>query len=62
MALRLKYAGIAAEYIEVQQDYEALVQWLEAQDKPAFLMPTYSAMMDMRQAIVRRIGGDAFWE
>ena len=62
MALRLKYAGIAPEYIEVQQDYEALVQWLEAQDKPAFLMPTYSAMMDMRQAIVRRIGGDAFWE
>ena len=62
MALRLKYAGIAPEYIEVQTDYDALVQWLEGQDKPAFLMPTYSAMMDMRGAIVRRIGGGEFWE
>ena len=62
MALRLKYAGIAEEYIQVQQDYEALVEELNALDKPAFLMPTYSAMMDMREAIVRRIGGDDFWE
>ena len=62
MALRLKYAGINEEYIEVMQDYEALVEKLSALDKPAFLMPTYSAMMDMREAIVRRIGGDDFWE
>lgn len=61
MALRLKYAGVPTEKIEVQQDYAALVEWLEGQDKPAFLMPTYSAMMDMREAIVRRIGGDDFW-
>ncbi|MBQ2960861.1 MAG: DUF1727 domain-containing protein [Oscillospiraceae bacterium] len=62
MALRLKYAGISPEYIEVQQDYAALVEWLDGQDKPAFLMPTYSAMMDMRKAIVERIGGGEFWE
>lgn len=62
MALRLKYAGISEAYIEVRQDYEELVEELAALDKPAFLMPTYSAMMDMREAIVSRIGGDAFWE
>ena len=62
MALRLKYAGISEEHIAVQTDYEALVEELAASDKPSFLMPTYSAMMDMRGAIVKRIGGDAFWE
>lgn len=61
MALRLKYAGVPMDKIAVQQDYDALVEWLEAQDKPAFLMPTYSAMMDMRSAIVKRIGGSDFW-
>ena len=61
MALRLKYAGVENAKIEVRQDYDELVKWLEAQDKPAFLMPTYSAMMDMRAAIVRRIGGSDFW-
>ncbi len=61
MALRLKYAGVPAEKIEVQQDYDEIVKWLEGQDVPAFLMPTYSAMMDMRAAIVRRIGGSEFW-
>ena len=62
MALRLKYAGIIPEYIQVQQDYAKLVEWIEGQDKPVFLMPTYSAMMDMRKAIVDRIGGGEFWE
>ena len=61
MALRLKYAGVPVEKIEVQQDYAALVGWIAVQDKPVFLMPTYSAMMDMRQAIVKRIGGSDFW-
>ena len=61
MALRLKYAGVPAEKIEVQQDYDVIVKWLEEQDVPAFLMPTYSAMMDMRSAIVRHIGGSEFW-
>ena len=61
MALRLKYAGLPMDKIDVQQDYDALVKWLETQDKPVFLMPTYSAMMDMRAAIVRRIGGSDFW-
>ncbi len=61
MALRLKYAGVPVEKIQVQQDYDAIVSWLEGQQEPAFLMPTYSAMMDMRAAIVRRIGGSDFW-
>ncbi len=61
MALRLKYAGVPVEKITVQQDYDEMVQWLEEQEIPAFLMPTYSAMMDMRAAIVRRIGGSDFW-
>ena len=61
MALRLKYAGVPVEKIQVQTEYEELVSFLQAQDKPAFLMPTYSAMLDMRAAIVKRIGGSDFW-
>ena len=62
MALRLKYAGIDMRFVEVIDDNDRLVDWMRAQQKDVFIMPTYSAMLDIREAIVRQMGGSNFWE
>lgn len=62
MALRLKYAGIDMRFVEVFEDNDELVQWMCTQDRDIYIMPTYSAMLDIREAIVRRMGGSNFWE
>ncbi len=62
MALRLKYAGAAAGRVLIRDSYAALVDELQASDKPLYLIPTYSAMLELRSAIVAKIGGSEFWE
>ncbi len=62
MRVRIKYAGIPDERISVQRDYEALVKWIERQDMPVFIMPTYTAMLELRQVVIKHCGGADFWE
>ena len=62
MRVRIKYAGITDEHIRVERDYERLVDWIERQEKPVYLMPTYTAMLELRQTIIHRCGGTDFWE
>lgn len=62
MRLRLKYAGLDEKLIELETDCGKLVEWMEKEANPVYIMPTYSAMMDMREAIVARCGGSEFWE
>lgn len=62
MLLRLKYAGLDEEAIELERDCDKLVTWMEKETEPVFIMPTYSAMLDMRGAIVAHCGGSEFWE
>ena len=62
LAVRVKYAGVPAERIREQRDYEALVRELETEELPIFLMPTYTAMLELRQAVIRKVGGSEFWE
>ncbi len=62
LRVRIKYAGVPDARIRVQRDYEALVKELEAAEEPVFLMPTYTAMLELRQTVIRRVGGSEFWE
>lgn len=62
MALRFKYAGIPGEKLRVIPDYEALMQACAAQDHPVYIMPTYTAMMDLRAKITKLYGIKNFWE
>ena len=48
MAMRFKYAGIPEEKIKVIKDYEKLIDEFTSQDAPVYIMPTYTAMMDLR--------------
>lgn len=61
MAVRLKYAGIAPNALHLERNYEALVQWIDEQEQPVFIIPTYTAMLELREAVIRRVGGEEFW-
>lgn len=62
MALRFKYAGVPTEKIHVEKDYGVLMQQLTAQDAPVYVMPTYTAMLDLREKISRTYGFKEYWE
>ncbi len=62
MRVRVKYAGIDDSFIETQRDYAALVEQIDNQNLPAFIMPTYTAMLELREHVIKRCGGKEFWE
>ena len=62
MATRFKYAGVPAEKLRVIKDYGQLCEACLAQDRPVFIMPTYTAMLDLRATISKKYGFKNFWE
>ena len=62
MALRFKYAGMPMEKMEVIPDYLDLTKACVAHGKPCYIMPTYTAMLDLRSTISKNFGFKAFWE
>lgn len=62
MALRLKYAGFNADRLTVVRTYGDLLDRIGASETPAFLMPTYTAMFDLRSEIGKRTNVKAFYE
>ena len=62
MRVRIKYAGIPDESITVERDYEKLVSSLEPLETDVCLMPTYTAMLELREVMIRHCGGAEFWE
>lgn len=62
MALRLKYAGFTTDRIEVIREYDGLLEQVGTDETPAFLMPTYTAMFDLRGEIAKHTDVKAFYE
>ena len=62
MRVRIKYAGVDDRFIRVERDYETLVKSLEGETRPVCMMPTYTAMLELRQTVIRHCGGEEFWE
>lgn len=62
MALRLKYAGFEEQEIQVVKDYDEMMYRLVNQDSPVCIMPTYTAMMELRAKIAKKYGIKDFWE
>ena len=62
MAMRFKYAGMPEEKIRVIRDYGELTKACIASGKPVFIMPTYTAMLALRNSISKNYGFKAFWE
>lgn len=62
MAARFKYAGVPVEKLKVFRTYDELLKACLAQDKPVFVMPTYTAMLDLRATVSKNYGFKNFWE
>ena len=62
MAVRLKYAGIDECKLKVFDDYDSLISAMSKQNLPIIIMPTYTAMMDLRAKMSAIFGGKEFWE
>ena len=62
MWLRLKYAGIPEEKLSLERDYAALTEKLSKAADPVYIIPTYTAMLELRSCMVKRLGGREFWE
>jgi lipid II isoglutaminyl synthase (glutamine-hydrolysing) len=65
LAVRLKYAGMPADRVTVEPDPEAALRLLASRAVPgeeAVVVPTYTAMLELR-AVAQRAGAvGAFWE
>lgn len=62
LRMRLKYAGVEEQRITVYYDYGDLIEAMCVSDLPVFIMPTYTAMLDLRSRLQKRLGGKEFWE
>jgi lipid II isoglutaminyl synthase (glutamine-hydrolysing) len=65
MAVRLKYAGVAPERIETVPELgPALDRAIQhgASESPLYLLPTYTAMLEVREILVSRGYVRPFWE
>lgn len=61
MAVRVKYAGVDPRFVTIEHDYERLVKELETEERPIYMIPTYTAMLELRETLIRHCGGDEFW-
>ena len=59
---RLQKAGASEETTELFTDYKALVEKLKKEQNPVFLLPNYTAMMELRDALSPDTGSRDFWE
>jgi UDP-N-acetylmuramyl tripeptide synthase len=66
MANRLKYAGVSEDRLRLLPDdvETALDQWIESvpEGDSAVILPTYTAMLDIRRMLTQRGSTDAFWK
>ena len=65
LALRLKYAGIDPSSIRVQPDLASALREAAADrnghDTPLYALPTYTAMLALRELLVSRGEADSAW-
>jgi UDP-N-acetylmuramyl tripeptide synthase len=62
MAVRLKYAGMAPEAIEVEEGVErSLDAAVAAADGQLFALPTYTALLELRTLLARRGLARSYW-
>ena len=62
LSQRLEKAGAGPELQEIIPDYQKLVSLLRQEDRPVFILPNYTAMMDLRQILTQETKAKDFWE
>ena len=62
LSARLQKAGAAEDRMQICTDYALLVRKLKEEKNPVFLLPNYTAMMELRDALSPETGAREFWE
>jgi len=65
MAVRLKYAGINIDKIQIEKDYEELLNKALAttsEGQNLYILPTYTAMLEVRSLLEKKFGLKEFWK
>jgi UDP-N-acetylmuramyl tripeptide synthase len=65
MAVRLKYAGISPDRIILEKDYHRLIDGALKKTgarETCYILPTYTAMLDIRKLLKKRFGLKEFWQ
>ena len=65
LALRFRYGGLPTDGVVVERDTARALDALVAATPvggTAYVLPTYTAMLDLRAELVRRGVAKAFWE
>lgn len=65
LALRLKYAGVQTQRIEVREDLPGALETAVSggdSDRPLYVLPTYTAMLSLRELLVRRGEATSSWQ
>ena len=59
---RLHKAGVDESILEPVSDYSKLIDLLKSQFYPVFILPNYTAMMEIRPLLSKAAGTGDFWE
>lgn len=62
MCLRFKYAGFDPSKLELVSDEITFFQGIKAHPRPVVIVPTYTAMLQVRQQLAKLSGRKSFWE
>jgi len=62
MQLRLKYAGIPEEKVELSGSWDSLVERMKKAEHPVFVLPNYTSMLALRAALAEITGKGEFWK
>ncbi len=62
IAMRFKYAGIPTEKIRLLSDYKQLLETVISEKTPVYIMPTYTAMLEIREVLSRDYSFKEFWK
>ena len=60
--LRLKYAGFPLDRLHNVDRIQSFIRQLERHPRPVVIVPTYTAMMELRRYLAGKTGSKAFWE
>lgn len=62
MALRLKYEGFDMSMVSIEQDNEKLINVALSHNVPVYITPSYTAMFELRNMLVKKYGLKEFYE
>ena len=62
LRVRMKYAGADDSRIRVLESLDALLTLVKESEKPVYILPNYTTMLTVRDAVAKLCGEESFWK